>query len=316
MENTTQKHTTSDLCGRFHPISFMFLSHYTEQDFDHFFSSFIKLVDNYNLEISVEYLMQDADRACLNSAKKNFPLAKNLMCFFHVMYNVRKHKHLINDSDKYNDVKNDIRELHTTLSKIKFSRLKSKILNKWSSLGLVEFSNYFKKQWLDGEFSNWSIYHTPAGFASTNNPVESFNNIIKTFITLRFKANMLETLENFKYNLIDYDHREFRYFPNIKKICIERGRTLAKTGIDFLKTKKNCYEYTNFKNIKYTININIFNLNNPKETFCSCAQFHAKAFCKHVIMVCLQKDLKLQGLEKVKKFSIRSLHRSRKASKA
>ena len=52
------------------------------------------------------------------------------------------------------------------------------------------------------------------------------------------------------------------------------------------------------------------------------SQVHVKAFCKHVIMVCLlkitknEKYLKLQGLEKVKKFSIRSLHRSRKASKA
>jgi hypothetical protein len=44
---------------------------------------------------------------------------------------------------------------------------------------LKTFGAYFKKQWIDSVFWRWACYHTPHGFAKTNNPVEQFNNAIK-----------------------------------------------------------------------------------------------------------------------------------------
>ena len=62
-----------------------------------------------------KYMMQDADHACLNSVKKNFPETENLMCFFHVMQNVWKRKNLLGTN--YDIVKKDIKDLHMCISK-------------------------------------------------------------------------------------------------------------------------------------------------------------------------------------------------------
>jgi hypothetical protein len=202
------------------------------------------------------------------------------------------------------------------VSKKSFDKLKISTLKNWSILGLETFSEYFQKQWLDGEFSNWALYHTNPGFSSTNNPIESFNSIIKRFITQRFKDNMLQSLEVFKDSLVNYDHKIFCNFPKIKKSSILRAQILIKDQINSLKEKRNFYEFSNKENKKFRIIINEFDLNNPSNTFCDCPYFQAHAFCKHIIMICLHKDLKLQGLESIAKFSLRKLHRSRKASKA
>ena len=95
-----------------------------------------------------------------------------------------------------------------------------------------------------------------------------------------------------------------------------RAQILIKDQINSLKEKRNFYEFSNKENKKFRIIINEFDLNNPSNTFCDCPYFQAHAFCKHIIMICLHKDLKLQGLESIAKFSLRKLHRSRKASKA
>lgn len=38
---------------------------------------------------------------------------------------------------------------------------------------------YFLKQWIESVFYLWRSFDKPAGFAGTNNPIESFNNKIK-----------------------------------------------------------------------------------------------------------------------------------------
>jgi hypothetical protein len=257
----------SDIVGRFHPICFMFLSHWTQCDFDFFFQKLFDLLNKKDIEINIKYLMQDADKACLNSVQKNLPDTKSLMCFFHVMQNVRKHKHLIKDNEHYELVKTDIRKLNKCVSKKMFENLKKKILINWSKLGLVEFRDYFEKQWLNSEFCNWSIYHTDPGMAATNNPVESFNSIIKRFFTLRFKENMLITLENFKENLIFYNHQPFSSVSKFSKATISRGRDLVEKRSTFLKLKKNCYEYKNEENVLFKIIIDENDLKNSKKNF-------------------------------------------------
>ncbi|OWZ22653.1 hypothetical protein PHMEG_0002597 [Phytophthora megakarya] len=43
----------------------------------------------------------------------------------------------------------------------------------------------FTKVWLASHSWRWHIYHTPPAFATTNNPVESFNGTLKRDYTLR-----------------------------------------------------------------------------------------------------------------------------------
>ena len=79
--------------------------------------------------------MQDADKACLNSVQKNLPDTKSLMCFFHVMQNVRKHKHLIKDNEHYELVKTDIRKLNKcVIKKMKISKFLRKFQGKFDFL--------------------------------------------------------------------------------------------------------------------------------------------------------------------------------------
>ena len=161
----------------------------------------------------------------------------------------------------------------------------------------------------------------PAGYASTNNPVESFNSIIKKFFTLRYKENLLQSLETFKYNLEGYEHKNFSTEPKVIKKCIISGKELIRSRVRFLKkknTKKTSFDYTSKLNIKYKIVINELFINNPIETHCRCEYFsHLKAYCKHICMACIYLDLNLNGLEVIEKYSIRNTHRQKtKSSKA
>lgn len=71
-----------------------------------------------------------------------------------------------------------IKALHFSASNLIFNKKKIKIFKKWKELedsNFNEFKKYFEKQWINGVFSNWSIFHSPPGFSTTNNPVESCN---------------------------------------------------------------------------------------------------------------------------------------------
>jgi hypothetical protein len=90
----------------------------------------------------------------------------------------------------------DITKLHYSKTSVIFNTTKRTILNKWKSMrGLNEFYSYFNKQWLNGDFVNWQIFNTTAGYSTTNGPIESNNNTIKKFFLLRKKYHVLPVLE-------------------------------------------------------------------------------------------------------------------------
>ena len=72
------------------------------------------------------------------------------------------------------------------------------------------FHAYFKKQWMESEFCNWQIYQTPPGFTTTNNPIESYNGMLKAFFTNRLKLNLVPPLEisnfNFQQSIYQIKH--------------------------------------------------------------------------------------------------------------
>ena len=121
-------------------------------------------------------------------------------------------------------------------------------IKKWQTSEIDNFIKYFSKQWLEGPFSSWSIYLTPAGLASTNNPIESFNGIIKKCFTFRFIRSLKETLETFEHNLVNYDHKVFKNNPKVIKESIKRGTELAKLRSVYLKQKKNVLNILEKKN--------------------------------------------------------------------
>ncbi len=70
----------------------------------------------------------------------------------------------------------EISALHRSLSKLEYEKLLAKTLERWKKAKeLKDFHDYFVKQWVQSDFSNWQLFHTPPGFASTNNPLEQYN---------------------------------------------------------------------------------------------------------------------------------------------
>ncbi|ETN23726.1 hypothetical protein PPTG_00257 [Phytophthora nicotianae INRA-310] len=62
------------------------------------------------------------------------------------------------------------------------------ILTSWSDEEqMVWFRGYFERTWVTSAFWLWQCFHTPSRYATTNNPVEQFNRLIKCDYTLRTK---------------------------------------------------------------------------------------------------------------------------------
>ena len=101
----------TDLRRTFHPIVFNITSHETESDFIYFYKNIIKLWKEINIDFYPEYIMQDACDASLNAARLCFKNSTVLMCYFHVMQNIKKHQNLIS-SDLYDDLLVDLRNIH------------------------------------------------------------------------------------------------------------------------------------------------------------------------------------------------------------
>lgn len=69
----------------------------------------------------------------------------------------------------------------------------------WSAhAGLDAFRAYMIRQWLNGNYSNWQCYVTPAGFATTNNPCETFKRALKRDYTQRRKLKMAVLLQHLR----------------------------------------------------------------------------------------------------------------------
>ena len=77
--------------------------------------------------------------------------------------------------------------LHSSTNLAVFEERKFEVLSNWSAVvwkkevfvALQKFKKYFIEQWLQGSFTNWQIFNTPPGYATTQNPEESFNKQIK-----------------------------------------------------------------------------------------------------------------------------------------
>jgi hypothetical protein len=147
----------SDIMGQFFPISFRIISHEQEEDFSKFFETLLSLCVELNISPSIKLLMMDACGASFNAANSKLgPNIKILMCFFHVLKNVKEHLKGVDEKIKTEIVK-DINYMHFCRNIFEFEVCKSKIYNKWiTKFGLVDFKNYFENQWvLNSRFNKW-----------------------------------------------------------------------------------------------------------------------------------------------------------------
>ncbi|RLN48812.1 hypothetical protein BBJ28_00013307 [Nothophytophthora sp. Chile5] len=153
-------------------------------------------------DLVVQYAMADADQAqynAVNAVFGNNPRFTSLMCFFHVMEKVYKAIKAF-PSDTKAIIVRDLYDMHFARSHNEFVRMREDVLTRLMDVReLTSFVQYIRGQWLNGRYSTWQLYCTPTGFASTNNPMETFNAVQKRDYTLRRRLKMgalLQELSN------------------------------------------------------------------------------------------------------------------------
>ena len=90
-----------------------------------------------------------------------------------------------------------IYRLHNCQNRLEFLAKYRVFEEKWKSWK-KKFCKYFGKQWVESRFCNWCVFSSPLGYSTTNNPIESYNNTIKSLFTNRLKLSLFHVLEIFK----------------------------------------------------------------------------------------------------------------------
>ncbi|ETP11504.1 hypothetical protein F441_12980 [Phytophthora nicotianae CJ01A1] len=196
----------SDGSRRFHLLA-LFLTSQLEEA--HFFSAFAALRAVFaqvtGERLSVRYVMGDADSAQFNAVRSVFGIDCTytyLMCFYHVVAKVRaavKERMRGLHSDLVAMVFRDIYDLHFSFTEDEYFTRKKEVLFQWNKRPELDtFRMYMEKQWLSRNFSNWQCYLTPSGFATTNNPCETFNRAFKRDYTQKRKLKLVLLLQQMR----------------------------------------------------------------------------------------------------------------------
>lgn len=268
----------------------------------------MKLCMELNIPFIVpSFIMQDASHAEANAAVSVFgPTVKILMCWYHLVYNVKKHKSLDKVNKEVADmVLVDLTRLHYCLIH-EFEPFKKIVLDKWKSMpDLADFVAYVVPQWFEGTFTNWQIFKSPPGFANTNNPLESFNKMIKAQFTNYDAQPILGFIYIVMNHLIPYysiNFKEFMFYriPHKKTIKIAKSMNVQ-------KFKMNSVVQCSYTGSTYTHTINF------RYKSCTCRWFMAFTVCSHLVSACDLFEQELSGYTKKKTFVIRAKRGAKKA---
>jgi hypothetical protein len=144
----------------------------------------------------LRYILGDACRAQYNAVVDVFRGIEMdyLMCFYHVMANVNKH--INRDFTSLSPTKKamfiaDIYDMHYATNEAQYHAVKLAAEMRWEQDdGVAALGRYFHNEWLSGCFTEWQCFHTPVGYATTNNPVEQFNGKIKHGYGIRCRLKL------------------------------------------------------------------------------------------------------------------------------
>ena len=186
----------------------------------------------------------------------------------------------------------DIDSLHYSTSQEEFYYKKFDILDNWSRplwsskiyKQLIEFRDYFIKQWLEGFYCNWQLFNRPAGFASTNNPEEQFNGDFKQTYTGNERCTVGRICDVLCKCVYDCSTKHAnRAFATVapRDNGIIKAAKERYTAADFTVVNANTLYY-NLKDetgriigYKYSISLS------PR--YCSCSWFLDVANCRHYV---------------------------------
>jgi hypothetical protein len=285
----------SDINRKFYPVGFMISSHETDVDYFNFFESLKEITKTLKFELSPKWMLIDASRAAAKAIKKSFPCCIICMCYFHLKYNIRKRRPSL--GKYYNQIMKHTTILHNCQDPIQFRKKLKLIIDKWKSWKLVKFASYFMKQWVLSPFKNWQLYSTPLGYATTNNPIEQYNAIIKRFFTNRLKLNIIAMLKVFT-EVIQYESSKiFNYVFCTTKVVDQTLINVAKS----LNSKQFRQYYDGDINNAEEIIYNYLHtcgrvsVVNVTKQHCTCTKWFDKGICAHLVRAALLSDQSLPG---------------------
>ena len=157
----------SDINRKFFLIALALLSTEEAINYSDFFMAIIQVCHDFRINFVVQFIMMDAANEEAKAARNSFLNCIIIMCWFHLVKNVRDPKHagskLFKDTKIYDMIMADINTMHFCTSQQSFNDTTTEILNKWSCLvwsnrvrkELLNFRDYFIKQWLNPPFNNW-----------------------------------------------------------------------------------------------------------------------------------------------------------------
>ncbi|ETN03350.1 hypothetical protein PPTG_16373 [Phytophthora nicotianae INRA-310] len=175
----------SNLWRQFHLVCILLVSDLKQTQWEHAIRSMLDMyVTVTDEQVHISYVMMDADTAqrsdfesitvqCLDVESQ----PKYMMCFFHVMKNVKKRITYLSESKKRIGFRH-IYRIHYARDGVEKKQCTKEAIADWNKdCDLKEFGSYFLEQWLTGRF--WQRVETPMGMAKTNSPVENFNGQFK-----------------------------------------------------------------------------------------------------------------------------------------
>ncbi|ETP24636.1 hypothetical protein F441_02405 [Phytophthora nicotianae CJ01A1] len=163
----------SDRCRSFHLVALFITSQRLERLYVKALSSIRRVFTTVTgQQLLVKYVMADAVAGQQHAVNQVFGVDSDyvyLMCFYHVMAKVHEKLKGIPDS-LCEGVVADMYDLHFASSQEVYDEQMQIVLEKWSSQ--EGFRSYFNNIWMKSEFWRWQCFHTPSGYATTNNPVQ------------------------------------------------------------------------------------------------------------------------------------------------
>lgn len=199
----------------------------------------------------------------------------------------------------------------------------NEIYIKWSAPNLITWRDYFYGQWIYSNFNAWQFFHSPAGIATTNSCIESFNRIIKYVYTdyeLYSVAMFLKIVIEKMINTYTVAPKEFKYYREPSIDMIEMANKIIDSNINFIQSNQNPQLYVfDGPESKYNMFVGDNHVYNTyKFISCTCLSFHASYVCKHSVALAIRLKYRLMGFIPIsdEKFVIKKKPGKQKASSA
>ena len=168
-----------------------------------------------NQKFIPEVVIGDGSKSITKATEKIFPLAKRIMCYFHVAKNIKDYFRGRNKERLATLIKEDIQVLQLSRSDDEFKMAVDLFIRKWEKTkNSKRFVKHFTKHYSKGHMANW--FEGASEYASTNNGLESKNGGIKK--DLKRETYHLNSLFSKLSQLLGYYSRcdpPFRFEPPI-----------------------------------------------------------------------------------------------------